>query len=94
MAVVALIGLTAVAVVPAPERSQSAKERFWRQTGHPHGWPGHITDHIIPLAIGGCDCPENMMWQSLAESRWKDRWERKVSPECLIAIYGKGKMAK
>ena len=21
-----------------------------RQSGHPHGWPGHVVDHIVPVA--------------------------------------------
>ena len=35
-----------------------------RLTGHPGGWPGHVVDHIIPLACGGPDTPENMQWQT------------------------------
>lgn len=47
-----------------------------RQTGHPHGWPGHVVDHIKPLACGGADDPSNMQWQTIAEGKAKDKVER------------------
>ena len=37
--------------------------------------PGWVIDHIIPLKEGGCDCPENMQWQTIADAKAKDRWE-------------------
>lgn len=45
--------------------------------------PGWAVDHIIPLAVGGCDAPQNMQWLPLvikacASPGCKDRWERKV----------------
>jgi hypothetical protein len=46
-------------------------------TGHPHGWTGHIVDHVKPLACGGADYPSNMQWQTVAEAKAKDKWERK-----------------
>ena len=91
MSLISLLCAALLAVVPTP-RGSTARERFLRMTGHPHGWPGHVADHIVPLAIGGADDVANLQWMTVAEARWKDRWERKVSPECLIAIYGKGKM--
>ena len=48
-----------------------------RQTGYPHGRPGYVVDHIKPLAKGGADSPSNMQWQSIAEAKAKDKWERK-----------------
>jgi len=48
-----------------------------RQTGHPHGWKGHVVDHIVPLACGGADAPSNMQWQTVEEAKAKDKWERK-----------------
>ena len=57
-------------------RSSGAEGRFMRQTGHPHGWAGHVIDHRIPLACGGSDSPSNMQWQSTDEARSKDRVER------------------
>lgn len=39
--------------------------------------PGYVIDHVIPLACGGPDSPGNMQWQTVADARAKDRWERK-----------------
>ena len=58
------------------ERSQSAKESFMRETGHPDGWAGHVVDHIMPLACGGADDPSNMQWQTVEEAKAKDKVER------------------
>ena len=58
-------------------RSKAAKDDFMRQTGHPHGWPGHVVDHIVPLACGGSDEPSNMQWQTVEEGKAKDKVERK-----------------
>jgi hypothetical protein len=59
------------------KRSAEAKHAFMRQSGHPHGWPGHMIDHQVPLACGGSDTPGNMQWQTTAEAKAKDRVERK-----------------
>ena len=56
-------------------RSETAKREFMRDTGYPHGRPGYVVDHIVPLKRGGCDCPANMQWQTVAEAKAKDRWE-------------------
>jgi 5-methylcytosine-specific restriction endonuclease McrA len=58
-------------------RSRSARARFMRLTGHPGGWSGHVVDHIIPLACGGPDTPENMQWQTVEAAKAKDRVERR-----------------
>src|ERR1041385_527913 len=58
------------------QRSAEAKQLFEYQTGHPHGWPGHVVDHIVPLACGGVDAPSNMQWQTTAAGKAKDRTER------------------
>lgn len=34
-------------------------------------------DHIVPLASCGADSIENIQWQTKAEVKVKDRWERK-----------------
>lgn len=38
--------------------------------------PGYVIDHIKPLACGGPDKPSNMQWQTIAEGKAKDKWER------------------
>ena len=46
-----------------------------RQTGYPHGRPGYVVDHIVPLKRGGKDMPGNMQWQTKADAKKKDRIE-------------------
>ena len=58
------------------KRSEVAKRDFMKETGHPNGWPGHVIDHINPLACGGADAPSNMQWQTIAEGKAKDKVER------------------
>ncbi len=57
------------------KRSAAAKLAFMKQTKYPNGRPGYVVDHIIPLKKGGCDCPENMQWQTIDEAKAKDKWE-------------------
>lgn len=45
--------------------------------------PGWAIDHVIPLAVGGCDAVRNLQWlpaaiKSCAGTTCKDRWERDV----------------
>lgn len=70
------------------QRSASAVNAFKRANacpriegttnGKPTGpCPGFVVDHIKPLACGGEDKPSNMQWQSVADAKAKDKWERK-----------------
>lgn len=65
------------------KRSQSVKVAFKRNnycpsTGAAKGpCKGYVIDHITPLACGGADVVENMQWQTIAEGKAKDRWERR-----------------
>ena len=40
--------------------------------------PGYVIDHMWPLACGGEDHQRNMQWQTVAEAKAKDKWERKM----------------
>lgn len=63
-------------------RSKAAKDGFMRQqpcpsTGKTSGkCSGYVVDHINPLTCGGVDTPSNMQWQTKAEAKAKDKWER------------------
>lgn len=67
-------------------RSATAKRSF--RKAHPCPAPGHeritgacpgyVIDHVKPLACGGADDPSNMQWQTLADGKAKDKWERKT----------------
>jgi len=57
------------------KRSSSEKHSFMKSSGYPHGRPGYVVDHIVPLKKGGCDCPSNMQWQTVQAAKAKDKWE-------------------
>jgi hypothetical protein len=40
---------------------------------------GYVIDHVCPLACCGADAPSNMQWQTKAEAKAKDAWERDCS---------------
>ncbi len=56
-------------------RNAAAREAFMANTGYPHGRPGWVVDHIVPLKRGGSDSPANMQWQTKADAAAKDKWE-------------------
>ena len=37
---------------------------------------GYVVDRVIPILCGGAEDPANMQWQTLAEAKEKDRWEK------------------
>jgi hypothetical protein len=63
-------------------RSTAARRAFQAQqpcpsTVSPIGaCAGYVVDHVKPLACGGIDAPKNMQWQSIAQAKDEDRWER------------------
>lgn len=65
-------------------RSHSAKAEFQRanacpSTGARRGpCPGYVIDHIDPLCNGGADSAVNMQWQTIADAKTKDHWERQL----------------
>jgi hypothetical protein len=38
----------------------------------------NVPDHIVPLACDGPDAISNMQWQTIADAKAKDRWERRT----------------
>ena len=38
--------------------------------------PGYVIDHKHALACGGGDASSNMQWQTMADAKAKDKWER------------------
>jgi hypothetical protein len=68
---------------PRAHRSSETRREFQRQhpcpsTGKTSGpCAGYVKGHIVPLACGGTDSPNNMQWQTVAAAKAKDRVERK-----------------
>lgn len=56
-------------------RNPAVKHAFDVQQGYPHGRKGFIVDHICSLYNGGIDSPKNMQYQTIADSKAKDRVE-------------------
>ena len=65
-------------------RSASIKHKFDVMNGYPHGRKGFIVDHICALEQGGIDDPSNMQYQSILESRLKDRIENTFKGKMLF----------
>ncbi len=72
------------------KRSSSARHEFMKETGYPHGRPGYVIDHIVPLSKGGADDPSNMQWQTKADAKAKDKWERGQQPKAKHSKKRKG----
>lgn len=60
-------------------RSSKVKHKFDISQGYPKGHKGYIVDHICALACGGLDTISNMQYQTISESKEKDRTE--TTPE-------------
>lgn len=59
-------------------KSQSKQTHPCPATGRSKGsCPGYIIDHIVALACDGADHPSNMQWQTKADAKDKDKWERR-----------------
>ena len=62
-------------------RSAKVKHQFDVLQGYPHGRPSlkgeekWIVDHVCALTVGGLDIVENMQYQTLTDSKKKDRIE-------------------
>jgi hypothetical protein len=82
---IAIFVLALPGVASAGEhRSRAVAREFQREhpcpsTRLPTGaCPGFWKDHILSLACGGPDAVSNMQWQTIADARAKDGWERKA----------------
>jgi hypothetical protein len=83
-----LVALVAALLVAGPsiaaERSREVAAQFQHanpcpSTGKRFGaCPGYVKDHINPLCNGGLDAVSSMQWQTIADARTKDRWERAI----------------
>lgn len=66
------------------QRSAAAVAAFRREhpcpaTGKTTGaCHGYVVDHLMPLCWGGADEPDNMSWQTKADSLKKDEFEREA----------------
>lgn len=87
-----LLALLLAVPTPTP-RSSTARERFLREQGWPHGRPGYVVDHVLSLKRGGKDSSDNMIFQNVEDSRCKDSYEQWVPLEVLVVHFGKGAMA-
>jgi len=63
------------------KRSPEEKRIFERESGYPHGRPGYVVDHIIPLSEGRDD-PSYMQSQTVSEAKAKDKTERNIERFC------------
>lgn len=83
MKAVAALALSLFFMAPALARDAKAVRAF--KNLHPcpatqkasGPCPGYVVDHVAPLACGGPDHPDNMQWQTVADAKAKDKWERK-----------------
>lgn len=57
------------------KRSSAEKKEYMKETGYPHGRPGYVVDHVVPLKRGGADSSSNMQWQTKEAAKAKDKWE-------------------
>src|SRR5262249_50874231 len=73
------------------QRSRAVAREFQRQhpcpsTGETSGpCPGYFKDHVVPLACGGPDVVENMLWQSVGEGECEGRLGKAGVPAPLSA---------
>jgi hypothetical protein len=82
--IVAVIVALSAPVKAREYRSREVTREFQRDhpcpsTGKFSGaCPGFRKDHVVPLACGGPDAVSNLQWQTVADARAKDHWERKA----------------
>lgn len=77
-----ILVIAALLMVGASEARDRNQVRHFRAhnacpaTGKTTGaCPGYVVDHVVPLCASGPDTPANMQWQTVADSKAKDRRE-------------------
>lgn len=63
------------------KRNPAVVREFKKLHPCPYAKTDCIADHVIPLACGGPDAGSNLQWQTRADAKAKDLWERK---DCSI----------
>lgn len=72
----AILALTAMQVTATTCRSSSVKHKFDVSQGCPSGRRDYIVDHVCALSVGGLDSIANMQYQTIGDSKAKDKIER------------------
>lgn len=65
-------------------RSSAIKHKFDKEQGYPHGRTGYVVDHVCALAQGGLDSTINMQYQTIPDSKAKDRVENTLYGKALF----------
>lgn len=65
-------------------RSRAVKHKFDVQQGYPHGRKGYVVDHRCSLYNHGIDAISNMQYQTLADSKAKDKIENTLYGKALF----------
>ena len=81
---VAITCIAASAAAPAAESARPSNAEILFRLANPcpatgltqGACKGHVIDRVIPILCGGEEDPANMQWQTLAEAKEKDRWEK------------------
>jgi len=76
--IILVVALLLASPASADTRHAATVRAFQRLTGYPHGRPGFVVDHIVPLCAGGADAVRNLQWQATAASYQKDVFERRL----------------
>lgn len=78
----AAAAFTTLCAAADAQRSFKAEVQFRLEhpcpvTGQAHGpCAGYVIDRVVPHVCGGTEDAANMQWQTIAEAKEKDRWER------------------
>jgi len=79
-----VLGMMVQSTATAACRSVKVAHQFNVMNGYPKGRPGYIIDHQCSLYNGGLDIVTNMQYQTLADSKLKDKWENTAKGRALL----------